>query len=363
MCKQRIDQVLAGFAEGDAISHEALQLRGIFRKLGYESELFVDPSHVAPAVQAECRPLSELPRSGTTNRLFYHYSIASPASDAFLAAEGGKGLIYHNITPSHYFKGFSDAVEASLVKAREQLAGTAARCDMLWAASRFDAEELEHVGMSNVQVLELPFSPTPQNLQPDPRIIQRFSTGDLCNILFVGRMAPNKRIEDLILSFAWYNQTIDPFSRLVLVGSPRSSPKYYLMLRMLANELNLANVCFEGYASPEGLVAYYETADVFVCASEHEGYCLPLVEAMSRGIPVIARRAGGTPEAMGGAGLLYEDLSHAELAELIHRALFDYRLRDEMLVQQEQRVERALARNLEAEVRTLLQMPSTGCHP
>ena len=355
MSAHRIDQVLAGFAEGDAISHEALQLRGIFRSLGFESDLFVPATHVAQAVQHECRPLSELPgRDG--DRVFYHYSIASPAAAAFLAAGGTKGLIYHNITPARFFRGFSDSIESSLVAAREQLFATAARCDILWADSRFDAEELEQVGLKNVRVLELPFSPAPMELKADLRIVQRASWRSLCNILFVGRIAPNKRIEDLILMFAWY-QLINPFSRLVIVGSPRSAPKYYLMLRMLAHELNLANVCFEGYASPEGLVAYYETADVFLCASEHEGYCLPLVEAMSKHVPVIARVAGGTPEAMGGAGIQYEGLSPAELAELTHRVLFDRRLRDEILLQQDQRVKRACARDLEGEIRNLLQVP------
>jgi glycosyltransferase involved in cell wall biosynthesis len=184
-------------------------------------------------------------------------------------------------------------------------------------------------------------------------ILEKFA-GPLKNILAVGRIAPNKRIEDLIQAFAWYHRAINPYSRLLIVGSPRSAPRYFTMLRMLVGDLDLPNVCFEGFASPAGLLAYYRVADLFVSASEHEGYCLPLVEAMDHGIPVIARVAGGTPEAMDGAGVLYEDLAPAELGALFDRVLTDAALRKEILTSQQRRVQRARDRDLEAEVKALL---------
>ena len=180
------------------------------------------------------------------------------------------------------------------------------------------------------------------------------SSGPLKNILFVGRIAPNKRIEDLILAFAWFHLAINPFSRLIIVGSPRSAPRYLTMLRMLVGDMDLSNVCFENFASPSGLPAYYRVADLFVSTSEHEGYCLPLVEAMDHGVPVIARAAGGMPEAMDGAGVLYEDLTPAELGALFDRVLTDAALRKEILTSQQRRVQRARGRNLEAEVRALM---------
>lgn len=353
MASKRIDQVMAGFADGDAISHEAVILRDYFRKMGFESTIFADRGCIAPAMKPECETLEAVPNR-KSDIIIHHYSISSPAVETYLASAARKILIYHNITPAKYYIGYADDVAARLTSAREQLVKAALRSDAVWAASKFDAAELEEAGVRNVKVLALPFDPAVVDIPPEPYVLNRFSGGALKNILFVGRIAPNKRIENLILAFAWYNQTINPYSRLLLVGSPRSAPRYYMMLRMLANELNLTHVCFEGFASPAGLSAYYRVADAFVCASEHEGYCLPLVEAMHMGVPVIARDAGGTPEALGGAGVLYEDLSENELAELMHRVLSDCNLREQILASQKKRMAEVLDRNLERELKDLL---------
>lgn len=350
--RRRIDQVLAGYAEGDAISHEARLLRDIFRALGHDSDIFADTACIAPSARDTCKPLSEM-AAAQPSVLLHHYSIASPAVDEFMASSAKKILVYHNITPPQYFNGFSDELVRSLNQARNAVGPTARAATAVWANSEFNAKEIRALGIPDVKVLELPFTPSTVAIPPDPYIASRFA-GQLKNILFVGRIAPNKRVEDLILAFAWYNQTINPYSRLLIVGSQRSAPRYYMMLRMLANELNLNNVCFEGFASPEGLSAYYDAADLFVCASEHEGYCLPLVEAMYKRVPVIARAAGGTPEAMDGAGILYDDLSHNELAGLMDRALSDDRLVGEVLASQDKRIERALARDMQDEVSKLL---------
>lgn len=357
MSPRRIDQVLAGFADGDAISHEARILRDTFRTLGYDSAIYADPAHVAPAVKSECEPIAAL-EDRKSDVLVHHYSIASPAVEAYLASPARKILIYHNITPAHYFAGVSDSVAAQLTSAREGMLHTARQSEAVWAASAFDAAELEEAGVRTVKVLALPFDPAALDAPAEPYILNRF-TGPLTNILFVGRIAPNKRVEDLILAFAWY-QTINPYSRLLIVGSQRSAPRYYMMLRMLANELNLTHVCFEGFAAAAGLAAYYEVADLYVSASEHEGYCLPLVEAMHKGVPVIARRAGGTPEALGGAGVLYEDLSPNELAELMHRVISDDALRAQIMASQARRMTEVRARDLKQEVAELMRSFESG---
>lgn len=198
----------------------------------------------------------------------------------------------------------------------------AAGCEAVWAVSKFNASELAAAGVSGVKVFPLPFEKEALDLPPDTFVSAMF-TNRLTTILFVGRVVPNKRIEDLILAYAWYYRAINRFSRLVIVGSPRSCPKYYAMLRMLVGDLDLQNVCFQGFASPQGLVSYYNGASVYVSTSMHEGYCLPLLEAMYKGVPVVSRAVGGTPESMGGGGVLYDDLQPAELAELIHRVVSD----------------------------------------
>ena len=346
-------QLLAGFAEGDAISNESRALDRLFRQMGFVSRRVVVDGRIAPGAADQCEPLSAW-RGAPDDIVLYHYGIASPATDAFARAPGRKVLIYHNITPAGHFAGFDDALAARLREARRELAAVARAADAVWADSEFNAAELRGLGVANARVFPLLFAKEDAGVPPDPAVLARFAA-PMKNLLFVGRMAPNKSVEDLILAFAWFNRTILPQSRLILVGSERSCPRYYAMLRLLAGTLDLPNVCFEGYASPSGLAACYRVADVFVSASRHEGYCLPLVEAMVHGVPVVARAAGGTPEAMGGAGVLFDDAGPAELAELIRRVLEDAPLRAAVLDSQARRVQALLGRPAEAELRALLR--------
>ncbi|MCS6771827.1 MAG: glycosyltransferase [Kiritimatiellae bacterium] len=347
-----IHQILNGFADGDAISNCARVLRDLARRRGAASEIFAPAAHVAPAVRGECRPLEEYQgRAG--DLVLHHYSIASPAVERFLESPASRVLVYHNITPAEFFRGFDDAVAAQLARARERLPDVVRRADACWAVSEFNAAELRASGARDPAVFPLVFDPTPLDVPDDPDVRIRFRRR-LTTFLTVGRIAPNKRLEVLIEAFNWYHKTLDPFSRLVIVGSDRSCPRYFAMLRMLAGDFDLPNVCFEGFASPRGLPTYYRCADVYVSTSDHEGYCLPLLEAMYCGVPVVAHAIGGMPEAMGGAGVLYEGLTTAELAVLLHKIANDRAVRREVLASQQRRIDQVRARNLEAEFDALL---------
>ena len=348
----RIDQLLAGCADGDAISQEAFALQAAFRRLGYVSELFAVPEHVSPTLRDRVRPLAECP-AGPGDAVVHHYSIGSPAVQAFAASRARRILIYHNITPPEFFRGFDDRVAVQLERGRAELRAVGQSVDAIWADSDFNARELRDLGLQQARVFQLPFDRAVLDLPPDPNVLGKF-TARLSTVLFVGRIAPNKRVEEAIEAFYWYHKTENPFSRLVIVGSERSCPRYSAMLRMQVGDLDLPNVCFEGFASPAGLPAYYRTADVFLSTSAHEGYCLPLVEAMYMGVPVVARSTGGTPEAMGGAGVLYEGLTPCELAGVLGRVIRDQGLRREILDGQAARVRAVLGRDLDGELRELL---------
>ncbi len=361
----RIDQLLAGFSAGDAMSSEALGLRALFRRAGRDSDLFVDPACTDPALRAECRPLAAY--AGEPGDLcLHHYGIASPAAEVFLRARARKILVYHNITPAEYFIGFDDAIAERLCAARAALPRLAAAADAVWAVSDFNARELRAAGVRDVRVFPLLVPPFAAAPAPDPEVLARFPHR-LATVLCVGRLAPNKRIEDLIEAFAWYHRALNPYSRLVIVGSPRSAPRYAAMLRLLIGDLDLPHAGMEGFASPAGLAAYYRVADVYVSASAHEGFGLPALEAMQAGVPVIARDAGGTAETLGGAGVLYDDLAPAELGALIGRVLGDAALRAEILASQAARLD-ALARRdpgaeLEALLAGLMPTPGAPCLP
>lgn len=349
---RRIDQLLAGFAEGDAISNAATCFQEILRAAGYQSEIYVDRDRVSPRMADHCRSLNDY-AGADGDVVIHHYSIGSQAIETFLQARARKVLVYHNITPPDYFRGYDDAIVSQLEAARTQLADSLRAVDAVWAVSEFNASELRALGAPKVDVFPLVFSPEQFDLPPDPWVFVKLKV-PLTNLLFVGRIAPNKKIEELIHAFAWYHHVINPRSRLLIVGSERTAPRYTLMLRMLARELNLPNVCFERFASPEGLSAYYNLADLFVTTSDHEGFCLPLVEAMHRGVPVIAKRRGGIPEALGRAGVMIDDCAPEALAELMHRVVSDTTLRSQILDSQARRMAELRNRDIAAELRELI---------
>lgn len=348
---RRVDQIMAGFAAGDATSNAACLIRGALRDSGYESDIFADPRHIMPSSRTECRPVSEYD-GREQDLLIHHFGIWSEATDFVLTRPARLLLLYHNITPGKYFRGYNDTMAYALDQSRERLPELLRRCVACWAVSEYNAAELRAIGHSHIHVLPLPYSPS--TAKPNAAVLQRLAA-PLKTILSVGRIAPNKKLEDLIRAFAIYHKHYNPFSRLFLVGSDRSTPRYVTYLKRLAYECKIPNVCFEGFVWPDTLAAYFSLADVYVSTSIHEGYCLPLVEAMDYKIPVIARKTGGTPEALGGAGITYEDASAEQLAELIHTALTDSIVHTELLSSQQQRIEQERSRNLAAELSELLK--------
>jgi L-malate glycosyltransferase len=344
---KRIDQLVAGYATGDAISQEVRMLRDVLHELGYASDIFVPRQHMAPDVVADCRPLDDYDPAAAESTIL-HYSTESPVNAAFAASRGRRIVKYHNITPAEFFDGYDDDVAAELRQARAGLAALANVADEFWSDSAYNAGELVPFGVKRSKVLHLLFRLSEFEAGEDPRLRRRFK-GHLTNWLFVGRIAPNKCIEDLILAYAWYYRQISNRSRLIVVGSEYSCPRYYAMLRLLTARLGLPNVCFTGYLY-HGRATLYDCADVFVMASRHEGYCLPLVEAMALGTPVVARHAGGMPEALDGAGVMFDNLTPAELAALVHRVCNDAELRGEIMASQRRRLEAIRARDVRREV-------------
>jgi glycosyltransferase involved in cell wall biosynthesis len=352
----RVDQLLAGFADGDAISHEALALRALLRARGVASELFADMRHVSPSMRGECRDIAAYRHEGIA---LHHYSIGSPVLDRFEALPGRKVLVYHNITPPSFFRAFDAEVTRSLEDALERLPRVAQGCDAVWAVSAFNAGELTAMGIPRVAVFPLLFDPAAHDAPDDPEVMARLSA-PLTTWLTVGRIAPNKRLEDLIRAFHWYHRKINRFSRLVMIGSARSCPRYYDMLQMLVSDLDAANVCFEGFAAPGSLPTYYRRADVFVTTSAHEGFCLPLIEAMHHGALVVASACGGMPEALAGAGVLVEGADPAEWAVVIDRVLTDPGLRDRVHTAQAARLATLRRRRADEELDLLLTPLLTG---
>jgi len=262
-------------------------------------------------------------------------------------------MVYHNITPGHFFHAFDQEQARNLDKAREDLVRVGRAADAIWAVSEFNAKECREAGLESVSVFPLLFDPALFNESPDRPRRSPLKNG-LKQVLFVGRLIPNKNVEELMLAFTQYHLRINPRSCLRIVGSEWSCPKYFAMLRMLCDELGHDKILFERYVPDAQLPDYYKAADLFVSTSEHEGFCLPLLEAMQQQVPVIAKHRGGMPEALGGAGILYDGLNACELAELMHMALSDSTTQQRILNSQNIRMKEYEGRNVELELRALL---------
>ncbi len=334
---EAVNQLVAGYADGDAISREARVLREVFRRNGYRSDIYAPPGNIAEGVKDDCLQLGDY-KDSASDVLINHYSIASESTLLFLNSKARRIVRYHNITPPDFFDGFDDDLAAQLRRAGSELPDVLAAARSIWPVSQFNAAGIGRSGEANVKILPLVCARPGESPPPDPAM-SRLLGDRVKNILFVGRIVPNKRIEDLIEMFAWIYNTIDSNTRLLIVGSERSCPRYCAMLRLYALRLNLVNVCFAGFVKEDELSACYYKADVFVSASRHEGFCLPLLEAMAQRTPVVARKGGGMPEAVGDSGILFKELSSRELAVLVYRAMTGSELRESVLEAQSKRLE------------------------
>jgi glycosyltransferase involved in cell wall biosynthesis len=357
-----IHQFVAGFNRGDAISNEALVLRGIFRSWGFESDIFSEARRILPELRREARDVAEAGAAcGPGDLAFLHLSIGSDVNDAFAALRGRKALLYHNITPPQYFRGVQDETASRLERGLRQAAALAGRVGVALADSAFNARELEQAGFRGVRVLPLLLDLSPLRRKPDGRILRRAGDG-LVNALFVGRAAPNKRIEDALCAFHYFQRYVEPNSRFIHVGSFAGGERYYGLLQSFARKLELQNVWLNGPARPDELAAFYRSASLFLCMSEHEGFCIPILECMALDVPVIAYAAAAVPETMDGAGILFREKRYDVIAEILGLVARDARVREAVLAGQRARVARFERRDLESELRGHLQ-PLLGGRP
>jgi glycosyltransferase involved in cell wall biosynthesis len=210
--------------------------------------------------------------------------------------------------------------------------------------SEFNRQDLEALGFKDTAVL--PVVPDFSHLDREPNwLVARGFDDEWTNILFVGRVIANKRIDDLIRWFHVYHTVHNPRSRLLLVGSYRGYERYLAQLNQLAATLGVTDVHFIGHVTDEELVAFYEIADLFLCASEHEGFCVPIVEAFYKQVPVVAYGVTAVPGTMDGAGVMFTDNSPLHVAELMDAVLSDTSLQDRIVDGQLAAVDRLRAKD------------------
>ena len=334
----RVNQWVPAAHKGDAIGDSARHLRELLREMGHDADVYA--LTIDEELKDTVRPFDDrTARDGHVTIL--HYALPSPMTEAFGRLPRGRILQYHNVTPAAFFAPYDPSLFRLASLARQELATLIGRTDLALGVSEYNRRELVDMGFSPTGVMPLAVDlDRLRNARPRPAL-DKVLDDDFVNFLFVGRIAPNKKIEDLIRLGEHYKRYVDEYFRFIFVGRHDVVPRYYAMIRALMAEYRLLDerFIFTGAVPDEDLATYYRHAAVYVSLSEHEGFCAPLVEAMAADVPVLAYSAAAVPETLGGAGVQFspKDLEYA--AELLGTLAFDDGLRARVIAGQRRRLE------------------------
>ncbi len=334
----RIVQLLPTMSFGDAIGNDTIALKGAIANMGYNSEVYAEnvdkrlPSDTA-------RNISRLKGLKDDDVILYHKSTGTDLTFKIHDLPGRKIMIYHNITPPEFFRPYSAAATALSEYGYKGVEHLKDKIDYCLAVSAYNKSELVRMGYTcpiDVRPILIKFEDYKQ--PPAKGIINKYGDGKR-NLIFVGRIAPNKKQENVIRAFYQYKR-LDPDSRLILVGSYSGMENYYERLVKYAGALGLKDdVVFTGHIKFNEILAYYRLADAFVCMSEHEGFCVPLAEAMFFDVPIIAYDTSAIGDTLGGSGVLLDSNDPVYVAAIIRRVLADEPLKKQIIEGQRRRLE------------------------
>ena len=330
-----VHQLVPNFDYGDAIGNHVRALRALLRGWGYASDVYAQ--HIHRELARDARFYTRYREvSDPANVLLFHFSIGSEVTSFFAGLPDRKVVIYHNITPPEYFVGVNARVADRCRRGRWELGRLARVTDLALGVSEFNRQELEAAGFRRTGVLPILLDWSRYAHPPVDAVARAYREGT--NLLYVGRVAPNKRVEDLIKTYYFYRR-LDPGSRLLVVGSAVDTEAYLAACQKLAAELGvLDGVVFTGSVSQAELCTHYRLASVYLSMSEHEGFGVPLLEAMHFGVPIVAFAAAGVPGTLGAAGLPVQEKDYPAVAELIHRVVTEPGLRDAVVAGQRERL-------------------------
>lgn len=323
-----VEQFLPAFHFGDAVGNSAWALHSFLISRGIESRLVA-------MTRDEC--LKDRAQAFADYKLdpdslkILHFAVPSALSDYFLGLKGKKALIYHNVTPAHFFADYSDFFTSFTTAGREQLQKLSKCFDLAIGDSTYNADELRAMGFANVHTFPLIVNLDDYGGEPSRPYLELLKN-ERKNIMFAGRIMPNKKIEDLVRVVFFYKKYISPAVRLIVVGNTRSLPKYFHAVSDMAARFFLTSedVLFTGHLPTDEFLAVYRLADVFLSMSEHEGFCLPLLESCYFQVPVLAYDAAAVAETLGGAGILFRGKDPARTAGLVEQALENEPLRQQL---------------------------------
>lgn len=323
-----LHQFLPVLAPADAVSGHTLQIDRLLQELGVESVIFTEETH--PSLSGRTRSYRDY-RGGP---VLYQLAIGSAQAELLRTRPDPLAIDYHNLTPVQFFEQWDPLHTHGTRWGRAQLAQLADRCSLALADSPFNRSELDDAGYVRTAVVPilLDTSEFGRHLDEDAeRELRAVKAGGGTDWLFVGRVAPNKAQHDVIRAFAAYRRLHDPKARLWLVGSVAAG-RYGKALQRLVAALGLERaVTMTGGVSPGRLAAHYRNADVFVCLSDHEGFCVPLLEAMHHRLPIVAFASTAVPDTLGDAGVCLPAKAPVLVAAAVRRVLGDAALRAQLV--------------------------------
>ncbi|MBI2834691.1 MAG: glycosyltransferase family 4 protein [Acidobacteria bacterium] len=332
-----INQWVPAAHKGDAIGDSARRVRDILRCKGHVSALYA--LTIDDDLGSEVLPFTD-PDAGRGDLTIFHFALPSPMTEAFAGLPGGRLLQYHNITPAAFFAPYDAGLFRLAALGRRELASLAGRVDLALGDSDYNRRELEALGFAPTAVMPIAVNTGRITSAPRRPALEKMLDDGLTNFLFVGRIVPNKRIEDHIRLAEHYKRYVDSSYRFIFVGRDDAVPRYAAMIRALMVEYKMPTdrFVFTGPVPDEDLATYYRSASAYLSLSEHEGFCVPLVEAMAADVPVLAYEATAVPETLGGAGVTFapKDLEYA--AELLGSLAHDDDVRRSVLQGQRERL-------------------------
>ncbi|MDE6426011.1 MAG: glycosyltransferase family 4 protein [Ruminococcus sp.] len=329
----KIIQLLPTVLHGDAVSNDAFAIKKVIEKMGIDTEIYAEIS----GKNLPVKNISGLKNISRNDIIIYHMSTGTELNFRINKIPCRKIMIYHNITPPEFFRPYSRelfALTSYGYKGLEYLNNTFNLCI---ADSEYNKLQLTEYGYKcpvKVRPVLIPFQEYKKT--PDISVMKKYSDG-WTNIIFIGRIAPNKKHEDIIKTFYFYKK-INPKSRLILVGSWTGTEIYYERLKKYVEILNLKDVIFTGHVDFSEIISYYRVADIFLCMSQHEGFCVPLVEAMFFNVPVVALNAGAVPETLGKSGIIIPENNPIRTAGIIHEITNNKNLRKNIINSQKKRL-------------------------
>jgi glycosyltransferase involved in cell wall biosynthesis len=339
-----VHQFSTSLTYGDAISDEMLEIQKVLREKGYQSEIFI--RFYDPRLAKYVRDYREYKKlSSSQNVIIFHFSIGSPVSKMFFRVLDKKIMIYHNITPFEYFLDFHRILARECYKGRLEIKLFVDKVNLALGDSEYNRQELAEVGYPQTGVLPILLDFSKFDIQGDPLTQAIFSTGKT-TLLYVGRLIPNKKFEEIIKTFYFYKKYFNTNSQLILAGDYRGVERYLASLLGLVDKLELKDVHFTGHVEFPELVSFYRLADIYLSLSEHEGFGVPLLEAFYMKVPVVAFAAGAVEETMNGGGVILRKKDFLKTAALVQEIIRDQELRRKIVQSQQRALEKYKRENV-----------------